>query len=87
MTSTGLSRPEQVVRRSDALRHWRAAYDLAASTAARHRFMADLGADGDLLRAEELEVTRTAAEAQRLYTLLTPADKATADRITKETKP
>jgi hypothetical protein len=49
--------------------------------------MADLGADGDLLRAEELEVTRTAAEAQRLYTLLTPADKATADRITKETKP
>lgn len=69
------------------IRRWRAAYDLAASTAARHRLMADLGADADLLRADDLEVTRTAAERDRLYSLLNPADKATADRIAKETAP
>ena len=75
------------MKTSDALRRWRTAYDHAASTAARHRLMADLGADADLLRADDLEVTRTAAEARRLYALLTPADKATADRIAKETTP
>ena len=69
------------------IRRWRAAYDHAASTAARHRFMADLGADADLLRADDLEVKRTAAERDRLYALLTPTDKATADRIAKESTP
>ena len=48
--------------------------------------MTDLGADADLARASDLEVTCTAAERDRLYALLTPADKATADRI-KETTP
>lgn len=73
------------MRRSDVLRRWRTAYDHAASTAARHQLIVDLGADADLARASDLEVTRTAAEAQRLYALLTPEDKATADRIAKET--
>ena len=67
------------------IRRWRTAHDHAASTAARHRLMTDLGADADLLRADALEVIRTAAERDRLYALLTPADKATADRIAKET--
>ena len=68
------------------IRRWRAAYDLAASAAARHRLMVDLGADADLLRTDDIEVIRTASERDRLYALLTPADKATADRI-KETTP
>ena len=75
------------MKTSDALRRWRTAYDHAASTAARHRLMADLGADADLLRADDLEVARTSSEAQHLYSLLTPADKATADRMSKETTP
>ena len=69
------------------IRRWRAAHDHAASIADRHRLMVDLGADADLLRADDLEVKRTAAERDRLYALLTPTDKATADRIAKESTP
>ena len=74
---------EQVVRRSRTLRQWQTAHGAARMC---QNCLADLGvgAHPDRVMIYRPSLDRWTAERDRLYSLLTPADKATADRI-KET--
>ena len=74
------------MRRSDALRRW----DAARLTATMNQGYIDalgVGAHRGLVMIYRADLDKWTAERDRLYALLTPADKATADRIAKETTP
>jgi len=69
-----------------ALTRWKHA--LRAATAARRDINAlGVGAHADVVGSYRLSLTRFLDEMEASYALLTPADKATADRIAKETTP
>ena len=71
------------MRCSDALTRWKHA--LRAATAARRDINAlGVGACADVVESYRLSLTRFLDEMGASYAALTPADKATADRI-KET--
>ena len=74
------------MRSSDALRQWQTAH---AAARMFQNCLADLGvgAHPDRVMIYRPSLDRWTAERDRLYALLTPSDKATADRIAKETTP
>ena len=68
------------MRRSDALRRW----DAALLTATMNQGYIDalgVGAHRGLVMIYRADLDKWTTERDRLYALLTPADKATADRI------
>ncbi len=72
---------------SDALRRWQTAHNAARMF---QNTIADLGvgahrAHRALATLYRADLDKWTAERDRLYALLTPEDKATADRIAKET--
>ena len=71
---------------SPALTRWKHA--LRAATAAQRDINAlGVGAPADVAGSYRLSLTRFLDEMEASYAALTPADKATADRIAKETSP
>jgi hypothetical protein len=74
------------VKTSDALRRWRTAHHNACG-ARRSIDLLGVGPNPTLAALYYADLDKWTAERDRLYALLTPADKATADRIAKETTP
>ncbi len=72
------------MRRSDALWRWRTAHHNARG-ARRSIDMLGVGPNRVLAALYYADLDKWTAERDRLYALLTPEDKATADRIAKET--
>ena len=74
------------MRRYRTLHHWQTAHNAARMF---QNTIADLGVGAHpgrvLMYRKDLD--HWTAERDRLYALLTPVDKATADRIAKETSP
>jgi len=72
------------VKPSDTLRRWRTAHHNARG-ARRSINMLGVGPNRALATLYRSDLDKWTAERDRLYALLTPEDKATADRIAKET--
>lgn len=72
------------MRRSDALRRWDAARQTVIMTQGYIDALG-VGAHRGLVMIYRADLDKWTTEQDRLYTALTPEDKATADRIAKET--
>ena len=72
------------MRRSDTLRRWDAARLTAIATQGYINALG-VGAHRGIVAIYRKDLDHWTTERDRLYALLTPADKATADRIVKET--
>jgi len=74
------------VKTSDALKLWQIAHRKSAELAAKRAEM-PIGSSRARVTTANAKWSRWAEERDRLYALLTPEDKVTADRIAKETSP
>ncbi len=69
---------------SPALKSWQTAHRKSADLAAKRAEM-PIGSSRPRVTTANAQWSRWAEERERLYASLTPEDKATADRIAKET--
>ena len=69
---------------SPALKLWQTAHRKSAALAAKRAEM-PIGSSRARVTTANAEWGRWAEERERLYAALTPTDKATADRLAKET--